>query len=337
MHKFMVACTLAVLSGVVVLGSGAGAEKSAPSQEVRLPRETPVSRAVRKVRDSVVSVKVVKRSGGASRDVVGTGVIVDERGYIVTNRHVVYGADTIRVRQWDGTELAGEIQMHDPNYDLAVLRVRAEGPLQALPLGPAAGVEEGQDVIAIGSPYGFERTVSKGIVSNVGREITMPDGTRLTKLIQHDAPIDPGNSGGPLLDINGDLIGINVALHDKARGIAFALNADQVQQVLSKHLSALRLSGLAHGLVCKEDAADVDAPQVVVEGVEERTPAAQAGLQEGDHLVAVGRQTVRNRFDVERAFWAARSGEAFAVTLVRQGREMRLTLTMARGEAVSSR
>src|SRR5262245_37227619 len=116
MRKFMVACTLAVLSGVAVLGSGAGAEKSQPSQqEVRISRETPVSRAVRKVRDSVVSIKVVKRSGGTSRDVVGTGVIIDERGYVVTNRHVVNGADTIRVKTWDGTELGGEIQTSDPN------------------------------------------------------------------------------------------------------------------------------------------------------------------------------------------------------------------------------
>src|SRR5262249_33044819 len=150
-------------------------------------------------------------------------------------------------------------------------------------------------------------TVSTGIISALGREITMPGGETLTNLIQTDASINPGNSGGPLFNINGELIGINVALREGAQGIAFALPAEMVQQVLSRHLSAAKVARVAHGLGCHEWIPDEEGlvrQQVVVDQVTERSPAALAGLQRGDVILRVGDRPVANRFDVERAMWS---------------------------------
>src|SRR5262249_47454384 len=158
---------------------------------------------------------------------------------------------------------------------------------------PAGDVMVGETVIAVGNPFGYANTVSTGIISALDREVTMPAGETISNLIQTDASINPGNSGGPLLNINGEVIGIVVALRGGAQGIAFALNADGVQSLLSVHLSAARISGVRHGLVCKEKAG-VDGERrqrVLVE-------SASAELKSGDEIVRVGGRHVGNRFDV---------------------------------------
>jgi S1-C subfamily serine protease len=149
---------------------------------------SPVRDAVRKTRDSVVTVKVVKKS---SNDVVGTGVVIDERGYIITNRHVVKGATKLTVQFFDKTEYTAKIDMMDASHDLAVLKISSEKKLKALRLGPTRDLEVGESIIAIGAPYGFNDTVFTGIISNLGRSLTLPDGTEVGNLIQHSAPIDP--------------------------------------------------------------------------------------------------------------------------------------------------
>ena len=150
----------------------------------------------------------------------------------------------------------------------------------------------------------------------------------MTNLIQTTASINPGNSGGPLLNINGELIGINVALRQDAQGIAFALNADQVQRVLSQRLSASRRTGLSHGLDCAEALRKDELPRsrVVVREVVEGTPAASAGLKHGDEILRLGRYEVANRFDVERALWDARAGKV-SVVVVRHGRRLQVEMS----------
>jgi serine protease Do len=158
----------------------------------------------------------------------------------------------------------------------------------------------------------------------------MPSGEVLRDLIQTTASINPGNSGGPLLNINGDLIGINVALREGAQGIAFALSADSVQQVLSRHLNAAKMAGVSHGLTCSETTLEPDGAQrqrVVVEDVS--GAAAEVGLQRGDALLHVGARPVANRFDVERAFWDCKPGEKISVTAVRKGQEVSVAVTLA--------
>jgi serine protease Do len=296
-------------------------------------RRSPIVEAVQKTRPSIVTVC----AGRSSTDVNGTGVVIDERGFIVTNGHVVGSRATAAVRLADGAELEARVLVRDESCDLAVLRVRAGRRLPALTLAPANDLMVGETVIAVGHPFGYVNTVSTGIVSALGREVTMPTGEVLTGLIQTDASINPGNSGGPLLNINGELIGINVALRDGAQGIAFALNADTVQQMLSRHLSAQRVAGVAHGLSCREKVLGEtgNRQRVVVAAVNGESPAAGAGVRLGDEILAVGARPVGNRFDVERALWEGRPGEKVSLTVRRQGEELTVRLTLAAAQVAA--
>jgi serine protease Do len=327
-RAWVVALSLVALGGAAPQGRAEG--------EARWSRETPIVRAVKKTRKGVVTLKVLKTSswGGGKRDIVGTGVIVDERGYLITNHHVIDNAERINAHLYDGTVVKAQLFAQDPSHDLAILRLPTKKKLQAITLGPASDLMVGETVIAIGNPYGYTNTVSTGIISALGREIKMPSGATLTNLIQTNASINPGNSGGPLLNINAELIGINVALREGAQNIAFALNADTVKAVLSKHLSAGKVARLKHGLSCGEEVSEGKVRQkVVVERVAERSPAARAGLKKGDVILKVGERRVQNRFDVERALWSYKAGDRVQATILRAGKETTVALTLAGGDS----
>ncbi len=312
----------AVAALVVVLGGAAAIQ-------AQYSRRTPIVEAVQKTRPSVVTIKVIKEGQWGSKEIVGTGVIIDERGYVVTNRHVVGHAQSLTVHLADGSAVRASVHTEDPRHDLAIVRLQGGRKYPALGFAPASDLMVGETVIAVGHPFGYTNTVSTGIVSALGREITMPEGEVLTGLIQTNASINPGNSGGPLLNINGELIGINVALREGAQGIAFALNADTVQAVLSKHLSAANVSHVDHGLACREVVGEGKARQrVVVEAVAGSSAAAKAGLKKGDVLVKVGERAVSNRFDLERALWGYKAGDHVEAAVLRQGKETRIALTL---------
>jgi serine protease Do len=200
-------------------------------------RRTPVVDAVQKTRPCIVTLKIAKGNvDGETPERTGTGVIVDPRGYIVTSRHLIANAAGIRVTLPDRTALAARVVAAEPDIDLALLQVR---PTRTLPaLTPASGRDllVGEPVIAIGHPYGYDYTVSTGIISGLGRRLTMPSGDVLSDVIQFDAAINPGNSGGPLLNVHGEWIGLNTAMRDGAHGIAFALNIETVKAMLHRHL-----------------------------------------------------------------------------------------------------
>jgi serine protease Do len=319
-----------VLLLAVAIG-GAGTENRAAHS-----RRNAFTEAVARTRAGVVAIRAEKRGRSES---AGSGVVVDGRGYVVTNRHVVAAAVLIQVQLFDGTTLDAQLVAQDPACDLAILRVRPNRPLQALPLGPGNDLMVGEDVIAVGHPFGYRHTVSRGIISALGRSVKMVAGEELTDLIQTDASINPGNSGGPLLNINGEVIGITVALREGAHGIAFAVNAETVKQALARHLSATRVAGVNHGLLCRENADELG-PQrqhVMVVGVAERTPAAEAGLQRGDEILRVAEQPVANRFDVERALWDRRPGDEVRLTVLRQGKALQIPLTLTKSAEPSKR
>lgn len=197
-------------------------------------RKSPIVLAVKKTRDSVVTVKGPRKGLVPA---VGSGVIVDERGFVITNAHVVGAAAKVQVRLADGSTLEAQVLATEKDCDLAILKLKTNKKLPALKLSKTQDLMVGETVIAIGNPFGYTNTVSTGIISALDREIGMPTGVVLTGLIQTDASINPGNSGGALINMDSELIGINVALRDGARGIAFAINAGTVQKVLAKHLS----------------------------------------------------------------------------------------------------
>ena len=317
-------CCAAAAALVVVLG---GAEARA-----QYSRRTPIVEAVQKTRPSVVTIKVLKQGQWGAKEIVGTGVIIDERGYAVTNRHVVSRAQSLTVHLADGSSVDARVHTEDPRHDLAIIRLQSGRKYQALAFAPASDLMVGETVIAVGHPFGYTNTVSTGIVSALGREITMPEGEVLTNLIQTNASINPGNSGGPLLNINGELIGINVALREGAQGIAFALNADTVQAVLSKHLSAANVAHVGHGLACREVVGEGKVRQkVVVDRVAEQSAAAKAGLRKGDVVLKVGARAVSNRFDLERALWGYKAGDKVEAAILRAGKEAHVALTLTDG------
>ncbi len=301
------------------------------------PRANATVKAVRKVKPSVVAIKV-PGANASSKGTVGTGVIIDERGYIVTNRHVVSQAERIIVRLVDESEYNATVVVTDPNNDLAILKIDAGKKLPALPLGPANDLEVGEDVIAIGHPYGYSYTVSKGIVSALGRQIELPNGTTMYGLIQHNASINPGNSGGPLVNINGEFIGINTAMRDGAQGIAFAVNTDTLKKLLSDKLSAYKVAGVSHGLFVQEKvvAETGDRQQLIVTGLSDT--GTVAGLKNGDIIACVGSMKVKNSFDLERALWDTHPGQKVSVQVLRGGQEVTVTLTLSdsQGAAVVS-
>jgi serine protease Do len=193
-------------------------------------RRTPIVEAVEKSQPSILTLKVEKKGGfGKTSEIVGTGVIVDERGYAVTNRHVVQSAGAIKAIPSEGSPVAAKVVLEEPAHDLAIIKLEGDRLYRPLPLGPSCDVMVGEAVIAVGNPFGYTNTVSRGIVSALNREIQIPSGETLTGLIQTDAPINPGSSGGPLININGELIGINVAMREGAQGIGFAIPSDSIK------------------------------------------------------------------------------------------------------------
>jgi serine protease Do len=204
-------------------------------------RKNPIVEAVAKTQTSVVTIKAYARAN--AKPSVGTGVVVDGRGYIVTNCHVVGSIKNVQVTLHDASVHAAQVIFADAANDLAVLKIDAGRQLAYLNLASVSDLMVGETVIAIGNPFSYEKTVSVGIVSAKGRTIGMPNGESLRGLIQTDAAINPGNSGGPLLNVNGELIGINVAVRDGAQGIAFAINANTVKSVINERISNLQIAG----------------------------------------------------------------------------------------------
>jgi serine protease Do len=287
--------------------------------KIPISRTTPVVEAVKKTVGGVVAIRVPRQG---EKDMIGAGIIVDESGLIVTNRHVTGGKKHLKIRLHDGTELTGEVAMTDPDLDLAILQIHTTTKLTVLHLGPTDDLMVGETVLAIGSPFGYEATVSRGIISALNREITMPNDVVMTGLIQHDAPINPGNSGGPLVNINAEVIGINVAMRDGAQNIAFTINAGMVQGFLTRY--SKRRSGVQHGVKFEEKiVAEVgDRQRLVVKN------ATHGELKTGDEIRTVGDRKVANGFDMERSMWSKKPGQQVEVKVNRKGREVTVMLTL---------
>ena len=274
-------------------------------------RETPIVKAVQRARGAVVNIRGEKTvsvpasaATGAetSRRVngMGTGVIIDPRGYIVTNHHVVDGVREITVTMADGQRHIAKLVARDTETDLAVIKISVPNALPVISIGTSSDLMTGETVIAVGNAYGYEHTVTRGIVSALHRAVQVSDAQYYDDLIQTDASINPGNSGGPLLNIDGEMIGINVAVRAGAQGIGFAIPVDKVTAVSATLLASYNANKAWIGVNGSSDASE-PAEGMIVGGVEPKSPAADAGLNTGDVITSVDSVDVQRPLDFQRA------------------------------------
>ncbi|MCX6344057.1 MAG: trypsin-like peptidase domain-containing protein [Armatimonadetes bacterium] len=297
-----------------------------------LPQEQQIIDIVRRISPAVVAVMIYNKSG--EREGEGSGVIVSKDGVILTNNHVISGASKMQVTLADGRELQAKSLGGDPTIDLAVLKVNANN-LPVAAFSDSDNLQVGQIAIAIGNPYGFERTVSVGVVSALKR--TIPDADEsLTNLIQTDARIFPGNSGGPLLDSKGNVIGINTAIvggRTGALGFAIPINTarDIVRQVQTAGRIILPWIGVSYGEISPEIAKEFGLPVtegVIVASVEKGGPAALAGIRKGDIIVAVENKKVIASGDLRKAIRASKIGAGVDIQAFRDGKARNFVVTV---------
>ena len=302
----------------------------APASEAR---RSVIVRAIESQRDAVVNIHGQKMVGGTEEDGgemrrvngMGTGVVIDSRGYVVTNFHVVDGVRRIEVTLASGRTVAATLVSHDPRTDLAVIKVDIDTPLPVITIGTSSDLMIGETVLALGNAYGYEHTVTRGIISALHRCVEVSRTQRYDDLIQTDASINPGNSGGPLLNIDGQVIGINVAVRAGAQGIGFAIPIDDVLEIVTRLMSVERVDHTWHGIVAKSDGR----PGVVVEAVHRESPAATVGVRAGDLITRIADVPVSRQLDIERALLGRKAGERVPVTVVRAGAEERIDLPLA--------
>jgi serine protease Do len=300
-------------------------------------RVTPIVRAVRRALPGVVNItseKTIRAPFGWAAPLgeqrvsgMGSGVIIHESGYIITNAHVVENVTRLRVRLHDGRNFEARTVRIDKENDLALIKIDCPEPLPTIPLGTSSDLMLGETVIAVGNAYGYTSTVTVGIVSALGRTVRVNERLTYSELIQTDASINPGNSGGALLNIYGELVGLNVAIRAGAQGISFAIPVDKVRKVAAELLSVKELSGCWHGLVCEEE---VDAlGRVRVRVVQADGPAKQAGIKDGDLLLRVAGRPVHFALDLERYMLDLRAGQSVPVVVDRAGHTVQLELRLA--------
>jgi serine protease Do len=309
-----------------------------------VPSGEPVARVASQVGPSVVQVNVTQASalGAQSEEGIGSGVIYREDGYIVTNNHVVEGASDVNVAFADGTMEPAQVVGRDPDTEIAVIRVD-RNDLPAASFRNSEDLVIGQLAVAIGSPSGFESTVTSGVISGLGRafppELTGGYERSLVDLIQTDAAISPGNSGGALADRAGEIIGINVAYlppsETGAVNIGFAVPSDTAISAADQLIETGEVSSAYLGVrttdLSPEDAERFDLPvqsAAIVESIEPGSGADDAGVRRGDIIVQLGDKPVENTGDLLGALRDYQPGDTVEVTVVRNGEKQTLNATL---------
>ncbi len=312
---------------------------------VRIDESSAVIAAVRGVAPAVVTIQA--RSGGIlPQSGTGSGFIYDPAGWIVTNKHVVDGADEFQVILNDSRVFTGRLVGVDTLTDLAIMKIDGES-FPAAPVGTSADLEPGQLAIAIGNPLGnFENTVTTGVISGLGRQITATDASqtsaeRLNNLIQTDAAINPGNSGGPLVNSAGQVIGVNTAVSQEAEGIGFAIPIDVAQPIMDQARNGEPLArpwiGVFYRTVDRQLAQDENLPvdygaYIDADGEQSAifpdSPAETAGLQEGDVIVAVDGERLEGTRDLSSLILPHAPGDTITLRVLRGGATTEIEVTL---------
>jgi len=262
----------------------------------------------------------------------GSGVIVDKEGYVLTNNHVIEGADRVKVRLNDGREFIATVKGRDTRTDLAVLHIKAKD-LPVATLGDSDKLEVGEWAIAIGNPFGLEHTVTVGVISAKGRS-GLGTGT-YEDFIQTDASINPGNSGGPLINIDGEVIGINVMIIWPGQGIGFAIPINMAKQILADLIKEGKVVRPWLGIRVQDLTADMaeqfqvkDREGVLISQVEPGTGAEKAGLTSGDIIKSVDEKAVKNASELIKEIQKRKVGQKVRLGLIRDGKEMTVEVNL---------
>lgn len=321
-------CTAVLQLGFVVAGDDA--------------RDTPLVRAVQQSRKSVVNIHTERMSedekdskffNSKPRKVtgMGTGVVIDERGYIVTNYHVIQAVDVITVTLDGGGSYEGRPVSFDRKHDLAIIKIAPTDTLTVMHMGTSSDLMLAETVYAVGNAFGYEHTVTAGIVSQLHRDVEVDETQSYENLIQTDASINPGNSGGPLINLNGEVIGINVAIRSGAQRIGFAIPIDDARRTIARLMSVERLNGIPHGLTTK-DIKTAEEKKLVVEQVAAESAADLCGIRNGDVITSIRGTRVIDGTDLERLLLDLPRGKVVDVIISREGHEQTLQLTVGVGK-----
>lgn len=337
----------ALSSGLAKTNTSITEKRSIVSQEGEV-----VADVAQRVSPSVVSVLTESQATLGLRSYTqqgaGTGIIISESGYILTNRHVVNDADKVKVVLADGTSYDGvDVIGVDPANDLAFLKIKDGKNLKAATIGDSSKVEVGEKVIAIGNALGqYQTSVTSGIVSGLGRPLVAGDQAsgnteQLSNLLQTDAAINPGNSGGPLVNLDGEVIGINTAIDQEAQGIGFAIPINDAKGLIKSVTTTGKLTraflGVSHIAVTSDVAKEYKLP--ITYGayisndngaaVTPGSPAAKAGIKDGDIITKLDGTKIDANHPLLSAISAYQPGDKVSVTYMRDGKETTVTVTLA--------
>jgi S1-C subfamily serine protease len=301
-----------------------------------------VTAAAARITPSVVNIEVKqeRRRGGEIRG-GGSGFFFTPDGFLLTNSHVVSDASELNATLLDGSRYHATIVGDDPHTDLAVVRISAPNPIAAQ-LGNSDAIRPGQVVVAVGNPYGFQCTVTAGVVSALGRTMRARSGRLIDNVIQTDAALNPGNSGGPLVDSRGEVIGVNTAMIQAAQGICFAIGINTAKFVASRLIRDGRITRSYIGVagqnvpLHRRVVRFYDLPTesgVLVMSVEKGSPAERAGLREGDVIVAYGGKSIATVDDLHRLLTEEQLGVAANITSIRMTEKVEAEIVPARAAA----
>ena len=298
-----------------------------------------VTHAVEMVGPAVVNIRAQKASRqnqrGSESGGGGSGFVIAPDGFILTNSHVVHGADKLEVTLADGQAYRATLVGEDPETDLAVLRINTSQLAHAR-LGNSKSIRVGQIAVAIGSPFGFQQTVTAGVVSALGRSMRSQSGRLIDNVIQTDAALNPGNSGGPLVNSRGEVIGVNTAIILPAQGICFAIASNTAEFVAAWLIKERRIRRSWIGVVGQNVPIHRRVVRfhrlpmehgVLVAGIEPGSPASRAGLRDGDVIIAFSGETVSGIDELHRHLVAKVIGVPSLVTIIRHTEKLDLVVT----------
>jgi putative serine protease PepD len=337
----------APIAAALALGGGAGAAIYAASSDssgsqstvvASVPAQsaatvstttTTLTQLYKNVSPGVVDITVTSSSAGSAAQAEGSGFVIDTSGDIVTNQHVVAGATSIKVRFQDGTVEKATLVGSDQSTDIAVIKVSGDSSLlHPLTFGSSSSLQVGAAVAAIGSPFGLPESMTSGIVSAVNRTITAPNKFSISGAIQTDAAINHGNSGGPLLNMSGQVVGVNAQIESDSGGndgVGFAIPSDAVKSVANTLIAGQTVQHAYLGVQVGDSSSGTGAQ---VSTVKADTPASKAGLKAGDVITAIDGATVANADDLTAKINAHKPNQKVTLTVTRSGKSLSIDVTL---------